>query len=448
MCKKGLSALLAVCMAALFVFAAAADGLPFDKVPAAPGDMQFVFSYPNEGSECIEAVYTVPDELCRVATLSSEGQMRYYNGDFDVCIQFDWAVDDKDAFHYDESWDTVNGSYPIQKIDGSCVQQTEVFWFAYDEAAERCAPGVLETDGARVFDFDHHSLTVRARFFVYDYKSEKCTFSDWSEARDVGKDRGAKPEKIPTVGDERLTISKGTIDPQNPGVLTFDLRIPETVRRTLLVLKRDYATELNLESQVRFDDGDWQYWIMMDELYPYLIGQRQISVDPSALDGKIEYRCRLTGGNPDLGTAVTVGWSDILTIEGGNVRMAVNDDPFDEKIAEAERIAAEKEANKCKVCGICPHPLGLCLFIWIGIVLVVGAIAAYNIIAHKKKVAKQELIRQQEERSREGSAIDTGSFINTDRITLNKKQEDHPEEEKPIEDNKNEDETQEENDAD
>ena len=50
MIRKGLSALLAVCMAALFVFAAAADGLPFDKVPAAPGEMQFVFSYPNEGS--------------------------------------------------------------------------------------------------------------------------------------------------------------------------------------------------------------------------------------------------------------------------------------------------------------------------------------------------------------------------------------------------------------
>ena len=421
MTRKMLSALTALCLAALCVIASAAAGLPFAKVPSAPQDMRFVFSYPNEGSECIQAVYTVPDELCRVAALPIEGQEKYYGSNFDVCVQFDWAVDDKTAFHYDERWDTaVNGLYPIQQIGGSCVQCTDVFWFTDDEAVQRCAPGVTDKGGAKVFDFENHALYVRARFFVYDYRAEKAVFSDWTETLDVGKSRDAQPEKVPDAGKARLMLSKGEIDDAEPGRVTFELRLPDALRQTALVLKRDYGVELNLEAMLRADGGKWEYWILPDGLYPYIVGRRSFTVDPAQLDGKIEFRCRLTGGNPDYGTAVTTGWSDILTVEGGKVSMQVNDDPFGEKEAEAERLAAEKEANKCKVCGICPHPLGLCLFIWLGIALVIAAIAVYNVIAHKKKVKKQAEIKAREAASRSGSAVDTGSFINTDRISLNK----------------------------
>lgn len=435
--KKILSAVMIFCLAALLSLPAFGAGFPVQKLDA-PDKLQFLFSYPNEGSECIEAVYTVPDDLCAVASMSVEEQQKYYSGAFETCVQFDWSVDSKDDFHYDETWDTIQADCPIQKISGSFAERSEVFWFTYDEAVERCAPGIVTKSvpvpdedsvvSVHTFDFDKHKLYVRARFFVYDYSAKAVHTSDWSEIADVGASREKDTPKVKGTMDAPV-LSKARMDTQTQGVFYYDISFPDSVRETAYALKA-VGTELNFESQIRIGGGEWQYWIVPDELFPYLVGTRQFSVLPDDLNSKIEYRCRLTGGNPDDGTAVTSAWSSIFTYENGEVQLLENDDPFDEKAQADAQKQAEKEANKCAVCGICPlHPLGVCMFIWIGILVAVALIVLYNVRASKKKKIRAAEIKAREEASRNADSDKTASIFNTDAIqpAPEKKEEDNHE---------------------
>ncbi|MDD6061535.1 MAG: hypothetical protein PUB99_02860, partial [Oscillospiraceae bacterium] len=97
--------------------------------------------------------------------------------------------------------------------------------------------------------------------------------------------------------------------------------------------------------------------------------------------------------------------------------------------ADAQK-QAEKEANKCAVCGICPlHPLGVCMFIWIGILVAVALIVLYNVRASKKKKIRAAEIKAREEASRNADSDKTASIFNTDAIqpAPEKKEEDNHE---------------------
>ena len=448
--KRLFSCFLCLCMLLPFGLHAAAEGLPMQHI-AAPADMTFVRSYPNEGHECIEAVFTVPDDLCTVASVSAQTQDKYYGTAFLTCVQFDWAIDDETAFHYDKSWDTTESDAKNVPITGSFVEQSEVFWFAYDADVQRCrnaikaqcmqipddASGSGETQMVDVysFDFDKHTLFVRARFFVYADQTGQCTFSEWSAPLDVAKHFGTGV-KLAEKSTDAPVLRKAA--DAGDGTFTFDISFTDDLKETARVLKSAYGTELNLESQVRVDGGEWVYWIVQDELYPYHIGQRQFSVSAEDAEKKIEYRCRLAGGNPDFGTDVTTAWSDIFTSENGKVRIAVNDDPFDEKAQQAQKDAAEKEANRCKLCGFCPvHPFGVCMFVWLGILVVIAVLVWALLRRKKKNAAAAAEIEARRAASRQNDADKTKSFVQTDRVRLNA-EADEPEEDEP------DDETQEE----
>ena len=446
--KRLLSFLICMSLLLSLGMTASAEGLPF-KTNEAPSDMTFVLSYPNEGNECIDAVYSVPDDLCTVASVSADTQDKYYGTAFVTCVQFDWSIDSEKAFHYDASWDTTESDAPIHPITGSFVEQSEVLWFAYEADIKRCGDAVKvqqmqvpqdtddEADGEDAetvatdiysFDFEKHKLFVRARFFVYDETTGACTFSDWSKPLDVAKNIGTGAKLSKKSTDAPVLSKAGTLD---ESTFTFDISFTDDLKQTARVLKSAYDTELNLESQIRIDGGEWTYWMMPDELYPYHIGQRQFSISPDDAGKKVEYRCRLTGGNPDFGTDVTTGWSDIFTSENGKVRIAVNDDPFDEKVLLEQQKAAEKEAKRCKLCGFCPvHPFGICMFIWLGLLVAAGVIVWVIILRKKKNAAAAAAIEARRAASAQSDSDKTKSFIQTDRITL-QSSEQKPDETKP-----------------
>lgn len=420
MFKRFLCMALALCLAVAACFCAAANGLPFDK-PDAPADLVFVFSNPNKSHECIDAVFTVPDALCRVASLTQSQQEKYYGAVFENCVQFDWSVDSRDAFHYDESWDSIGGSYPLQRIGGGFLEKSEVFWFEYDADAQRCAPGVTEKNGVRAFDFDNHQLYVRARFMIYDYLSETCTFSDWSDIYGVGADRDAQAPDTPQVGESRIELSKASF---SDGTLSFDAKPAGSVRDIARAMLIGTGAQLSIESQVRVNGGMWEYRSMSRGEEPYLVGMRDIALDDT--EGKVEFRCRLSGNNPADGSAVVTGWSDLITVEDGKVQIVKNDDRFDIK-AEQQRLEEERlrqeealrEANRCKLCGICPiHPLGVCMFVWIGMLLFAVLVAYYFISTARKKKARAAQTKAREAASRQDSTDKTGSFVMTDRVHL------------------------------
>ena len=379
----------------------------------------------------------MPDDLCEVAGASADAQDKYYGTAFVTCVQFDWAIDDETAFHYDESWDTTDSDAKLSPIAGNFVEQSEVFWFAYDADVRRCKNAVKmqhmqieqnaddgdtsETVDIYSFDFDAHTLYVRARFFVYADKTGKCMFSDWSAPMDVAKNFGTGA-KLAKKSTDAPVLRKAA--DAGDGTFTFDISFTDSLKETARILKSAYGTELNLESQVRVDGGEWTYWIVPDELYPYRIGQRQFTVSAEDAEKKIEYRCRLTGGNPDFGTDVTTAWSDIFTSENGKVRIAVNDDPFDEKAQQAQQKAAQKEANRCKLCGFCPvHPFGICMFVWLGILALAALLVWYILRRRQKNAAAAAEIEARRAAAAQDSDDKTKSFVQTDRITLQSSKE-------------------------
>lgn len=433
MLKRLFSVSFAVWMAFAVCFCASALDNKSTSVVSmtAPDDLTFVFTYPNEGSECIEAVFSVPDDLCAIASENMQDPyLDRVTAEQACLIQFDWSVDSRDAFHADETWDSAGGDYPIQQLNGNFLEKKEVFWFAYPQSAERCAGALKETtaDGAtvRTFDFGAHKLYVRARFMVYVYATGECTFSDWSDAYDVGADLGREAPTIPDVGEDRPAVT----DAQSENsALRFVLHYPDSIRQTAYALLCGHGRTLSFESQIREDGGEWQYWLTENGDLPYLTGQRTVSLTDTENAKTVEYRCRLIGSDPTDGSAIITGWSDYVTVKDGHAEIVENDDPFGEK-AEAKRLKdAEKEANKCKLCGICPiHPFGICMFIWLAVILLVMLTIVYNISASKKKKQRAAEIRAREEASRRAEPEKTGSFVQTDRIKLQTK--DEPQEDK------------------
>ncbi|MBQ7540796.1 MAG: hypothetical protein IJT44_00720 [Clostridia bacterium] len=414
MLKRLLCVLFAVLLCASVCVSAAASEAEIAAVSSAPDGLRFVFTYPNEGSECIEAVFSVPYDLGSIASSIAE----YYA----CCIQFDWSVDSRDAFHYDTSWDKAGGNYPVQQLGGSFVEKREVFWFAYPEAAERCAGAVKESAGeggetVRTFDFDAHDLYVRARFMLYSYVVNQCWFSDWSDVYDVGKDLGREAPKVPDVGKDRPEIEEARLD---NGTLLAYLSYPDSIYDTASALLAGYGTQLSFQSQMRVDDGIWEFWSVSGDDTPYLLGERETQLPDGADAGKVEYRFRLIGNDPADGSTILTGWSDYVTVKDGEARVVKNDDPFEKKEAEKRRQEAIKEANKCKLCGICPfHPFGVCMFLWLAIVLAIVLIVVYNVRASAKKKKRAAETKAREEASRRADAK-TDSFINTDRVSLHK----------------------------
>ena len=416
MIKRLVSALTVIMLIFTLGVTASSEGLPFESVKGAPEKLYFMFSYPNEGSESIEVIFTVPDEICELKALTSEQQEKFYGSAFECCVQYDWSVDSDKAWNYNATWDTADGDYLFQRLTGSFVEKQELFWFTYDEAAERCKGAVkseTSDDGVTVrkFDFDNHSLYVRARFFILEYSTGECHIGDWSDVYFLNDyfDGKKVPEKY--KGDEKGVSPKvSSVKFNDDNSVTFDVSFDDSVKEQAYLLKCSGNPDFTVESQVRINDGEWQYWILGNELYPYVVGTRVMMLNDSYLQGKFEYKCRMIFNEVNDIPGYNSGWSDIITIENGKATIVKNDDPFDEKETDNQ---AEKE-KKCSVCGFCPvHPFGICMFIWIGIIVLVILIIVYNVIMAKKKKEKQSEIEKRQELSR-ASGNKEESIINID----------------------------------
>ncbi len=419
MIKRIFSLITVLIMITAVAITASAEGLPFDGVEGAPQRIHFLFSYPNEGSENIEAVFTVSDELCRLRSMTSAEQEKHYGSAYECCVQYDWSIDSDSNWHYDETWETAEGDYPFQRLTGSFVEKHEVFWFRYGEAVERCKGAIIsgtppadseEALSVNKFDFINHKLYIRARFFIYEYSTAKSYTGKWSdtylvndyfEGKSAGKYKGDEKGVSPDVSSVRL----------EGDTVTFNISFDDSTKEQAYLLKCSGNPDFAIESQVRLNGGEWSYWITGNELYPYLVGINRLKFNDSHFEGKIEYRCRLVFSEVNELPSYNSGWSDIITVENGEAVIIENDDPFDEKANDA----VKSNSDECGVCGKCPfHPFGICMFIWIGIALIIVAIVVYNVISVRKKKKKQAEIFIKEQESRKTEEKKEESIINID----------------------------------
>jgi hypothetical protein len=366
-------------VAVILLFSAlplSASAAAYDPVASAPKALSFSFDYPNEGSERISVHYLIPENACRFVAITGDEKISSYGFDGSYIMQFDWSVDSKDDWNYTDEWDTGDGNFIFLDVGVDIIGNGELLWFTYDDAVGKCEGAIKSKktdDGkrARVFDFDEHQLYVRARFAYFDSESETSYCSAWSDVYSVNDsfnktDTGFSADLTALEPPFVSNAFYGVADGNN--LIYFDISLGNELANAAWAVKRAAGEDLVLKSQIRVNDGEWQYWSVEDELYPYTTGLRAFMVDDDMLNGELEFRCCFSyDGNEDAGIeAFSTPWSKSI------IRTADNSFSI---VKSSDKNKEEPDAGKCSLCNICPQPLGVCAFVWLTLAVIAVLIA-------------------------------------------------------------------------
>ena len=253
------------------------DSPDTSRIPFVLEAPKFVFADKvsrEEGKQEINVAFSKNEGMMKYFSLSDADAKLTINGNglysMDVVAQIDWAIDDPNAWHADDSWDndgknakgekTVGQwAYVGIKPDGNRLQSVRIFPdFGNPKAKDNTvwngtktekgwkdiltAEYLSEKDGSYYVDWNEHVLYVRVRYIVFTIDNDedfgKNTFiTDWSETAAVGKDveeysgYGMESElPIPVLSNPAVE----TPDEATGTVFTFDVSIDEEFEKNAL----------------------------------------------------------------------------------------------------------------------------------------------------------------------------------------------------------------------
>jgi len=344
-----------------------------------------------------------------------------------INAQIDWSLDSQDDWKcndlwltggYDEDyvlrlgdWAYINQNYSnetsmsdwIFRYMGNMEDAEDSFWYGADEQLgwkdvlkEGQYKLVVNENGKYPWiDFSEHTAYVRVRWLVTvrpsDGSDDIPIVSDWSEIAAVGKDaEKIEPLKSGDIAPPVISDLKYMEDDFNGfPVIGFKLDVtPELAKQVAQVNGTSGVIRIYTEARVQ-GKGEWV------ELQGDLdIKSGDIQIDLQALaeaeksvakDTPIELRTRYWCSQNEQEDFYSA-YSNVLTF--GSLDMEVTTGEIVDTIGaiETTTAAAKKDSKKkCGLCGFCPHPLGICIFIWIAIILAIaGGIFAYLHMRNKK----------------------------------------------------------------
>ena len=440
--KKLISCALAgiVALACLPFSAAAAEKLPFElKAPAhvsltyldggdSPTTHGFAYSIDNDTLRFFEQYY---------AAENGEDFLKPYGlSDIYITLQMDWALDDENdsvsGWHYTKYWDYTpqfgfgcdeNGNSRVSDWDvvdcgpdfGNTVCETWVFRGVPNDDRlngnpETQTPGIkdqlrpeqytYDTENEELkIDFTKHTIYARARFVLLEMKTgsdgfEVSGYSDWSETVGSGKDAvssgalTAADLPAPDITDLHMTDKDFNGNP----VAAFTLTVPDDLTaKAVAVTSKGGTVRVETEARVKGDTD----WIEMGNTDTEIrTGELECALlhlandkHPVVPDGtEIELRCRYFCGQPGVDDVYSE-YSEIETFVTTEIRRGDGAVEDDTEADDGDGEPAEKK-DECGLCHFCPHPLGVCIFIWIAIGVVVIAAAVVAVIVIRKKKQK------------------------------------------------------------
>ena len=444
----------AACMTAVApVTARATVNLPFTLVAPqnvtmtkadgdSPTTMGYAYGYTNEmvdffvGYENAIIAGTVAEYL------QSKGVD--YADEMWLNIQVDWALDDvEDAvsgWHYNTYWDAAPLGSLGQDADGEyhcstwdvvdigvqdATQSVNDMWlyrgmnesewlggenFVGLEDQLRSSQYTFENynvdgDVTLSIDWTKHTIYNRSRFVVVlrkDEQEDRYIFSNWSAICAYGKD-AAKMEPLkpgdvvaPTITGLRTTEEQFNGNP----VVAFTLTVPETVAQQKAQIAAANGTlRVEVEARVK-GTTEWKDLhvagdITTGELKAALIYLAEPG-KPVAAGTEIELRARYLIGQAGQDDFYS-GYSKVIGFDSDDI--AISDTPA----AVGEGTETEESGllpkSDCPICHFCPQPLGLCIFIWLIIIIVIAVVAFIGLKLWKK--AKQKIKDKLEGNDRE-----------------------------------------------
>lgn len=376
--------------------------------------------------------YDVPEDITRVFDdFHSRGESDFYT-QYQIelnegChIQMDMKIDDGAWLSEQGDWDNLD--YGDIDTETECFKVDDVFWLddcsrmhslmqsylAYYETEtdkypfeESCL--YKDTAGFYQYDLENHTFTFRYRYYLpcsyMDFdgvgvsEQKEAFFSDWSAESSIGKNENLPMlEKPDSVETPTLSEFNVLIDETGYCNAEYYMYIPQSVydgQKYYLAIENVYDPYL-IETQIRVDDGEWTD--AYGENPAWLNGGYRSTVyaadSPISPEGNVEFRARIVCNAED---GMASEWSNVVSYVRGieeDAQLVSNEDAVTEDAtlyANDTDLGAEPEHPSCRLCGICPiQPLGICLFVWIGIAaVIVIAVILLCIRSAKKKKAKK-----------------------------------------------------------
>ena len=419
--KRILSALLSVfLLLSLFsvtAFAAEENNIGEFELPAPQAPNYFVYTDgdASEGHhDDLRMIMVADPEVALLAAEYDHDSEAFYKKyglwSFEIVMQYDVSLDGENDWQYTSEWDSQYyvGSYGegFQSVSlrSELMEDFEFFWLTYHEGQgsdtfKPYQPAILteKFDGNDVhsFDIENHSLYIRCRYYMeweplVQYEEgigpgeKQSKFSDWSESAVFGKNTTQIIPDEPTTYEAPVISDLGIVPPgenEQNSHLEYVQTTPESVWMTgVYYLMKEEGQFDGLETQVSIDGGEWVEFSTADAGGDWCLwnGSRTaINFDvPINENSNVKLRVRFTGTNGPS------EWSNVLELNGGGTQEIpdTTGKPADEPTTD------EPDEEKCSLCGLCPVPLGLCIFIWIAIAIAVILIIVIIImIATKKK---------------------------------------------------------------
>lgn len=374
------------------------------------------YDYGDPDNTHINFFYFMTDDmlnLCDAIIRADQEGLDWYEK-YNICsfgtyIQVDVRFNDGEWFSSQSDWDEREypdeyGGRDLQlifedDIYTGTVSQLRDFtqsWLVYHDGDNFLTPYIKNVKGNDgdlwQFDLKDGSMTYRYRFMVeYDIQDDedgtKRIYSSWSPETKIGKDGNMKEPKCTKT--EAPVLSEFSLDVNSEDVATarYYLTVPDSVFDNYLYYAlRDEAFEMyGFEAQIRVNDSDWTD---MDfegprSLWSGFRFARDENI--ASVNDRVQLRVRLVCDKEEVGDSP---WSNIVGNAAVEGELIVSESaaPDESDQSSLSPVKPESTKSECSLCHICPvQPLGICLFVWLAIVLLVIIIIAVLIGKSKKK---------------------------------------------------------------
>ena len=395
-------------------------------IPKAPNYFIYTDGNASDGHhDDLRMIMVADPEVALLAAEYSKDSEAFYEKydlwSFEIVMQYDVSLDGEDNWQYTSEWDSQYGvgsygeGFQSVSLRSELMEDFEFFWLTYHEGQgsdtfQPYQPAIITekfyySDGsegeAYSFDVENHSLYIRCRYYMeweplVQYEEgegpgeKQSKFSDWSESAVFGKNSTQIiPEEptayeAPVISDLKIVRSEGDENSH----LEYVQTTPESVWMTgVYYLMNGEGQFDGLETQVSINGGEWVAFDTADAGDDWCLhngGRSAYSWDYLIEENSnVKLRVRFNG------THGPSEWSNVLELNGGGTQEipdetheAVQQQPEQTPSVQENSPAKEPQKDACALCGFCPEPLGICIFIWLAVVL---AVALLITILTKKK---------------------------------------------------------------
>ena len=342
-----------------------------------------------------------------------ERQEKYGMENATAYLQLDYRIDAGD-WHYSSLWDSdlTSPSFYRELYAGDCVRSLELFYLN-DAANRELAGSLCKTDSKKtadgtnryVFDFENHTLYFRVRLAVNYYVGQNTNIvsSDWSKVITVTRDNdpGKAPTELekPVLRDAQVKYDENTEMPY----LSLHFDTPESIKKTEAWLTSQMQSQIGVDAVLK-------------------VGAEDKAVTPSTQIGYAsdeEKTIMLEASDCDDARTLKLKVRYLAYLDD----QPLYSDYSDEVSFQVPRWTEETGVThpKCKVCGFCYPIFGICMFIWLGILLVVGLIAGIILKMKLDKRSAQKALEEEERQKKIAAEQEARRKLKEEKKLKNKK---------------------------